>query len=280
MSNLLVEQMKAYAEYKSLMIKAEGIFPTTQMLDNWKDKLTSAFNSNEPLETFSFALTTFEAIQNNQSSPYFQKDLEILTQDPMFADFAEIAQDINTPYTQPAFSVSPTVSTAIAEENVGTDLNMFATEATMDETSAQSQLKTTNKVVLNVNGIGIVENPEALISSDGLVSKDNVTTNKIEQARQEMFVEQAEDSTPDEFEMLVDSFNAESDVSLTSSSTSNIEAMPTNIDSFPASAANDDPEDELDKIYDEAFKKMLVAGEGGVQEGGMAPATEAPDMCQ
>lgn len=280
MSNLLVEQMKAYAEYKSLMIKAEGIFPTTQMLDNWKDKLTSAFNSNEPLETFSFALTTFEAIQNNQSSPYFQKDLEILTQDPMFADFAEIAQDINTPYTQPAFSVSPTVSTAIAEENVGTDLNMFATEATMDETFAQSQLKTTNKVVLNVNGIGIVENPEALISSDGLVSKDNVTTNKIEQARQEMFVEQAEDSTPDELEMLVDSFNAESSVSMTDSSTSNVEDMPTNIDSFSSSSGNNDLEDQLDIAYKEAKRTLAEAGEGGVQEGGMAPATEAPNMCQ
>ena len=249
MSNLLVQQMKAYAEYKSLITKAEGIFPTTQMFDNWKDKLTSAFNSNEPLDTFSFALTTFEAIINNQASPYYQNDLSLLVQDPMFAEFTEIAQDLNNPYTPPVFSVDPTVSTAIAEEAPGTDLNMFETTLYVDENFVQQELKQTNKVVLNINGIGIVENPEVLASSDGIIPKSQVTTNKIEQARQENFALEAEGSSPAELEDLVDSYNIDSQTSFASSSLDKVESMPTNIDSKPASASNSNPEDELDLVY-------------------------------
>ena len=172
--------------YEDLVARAEKVFPTTQSYNDFISQLDIAVKSGEPLSSFDFALTTFETLKASENSPHYQDELARISQDPQFASFATIAEHLNVTYAAPLFTATKEISQALSD-NATLGAETTIVDTTLSSTSSKedimSKVRRTNKVVLQVDDNGLVSNPEALISADGMVRQANVTTSKMEKAK-------------------------------------------------------------------------------------------------
>ena len=223
MANPIIEQFRQYKIYTDLNERADKVFPTTQIAQNFKDLVDKAYTGEESLDQFVFAIETFETLQASAYTPIFTSELERLAIDPKFSEFAQISSDIQMPYSTEAAFAAPTVmAKALTEELVATGDTTTLVEADTTPASevfdAASQLKETDKIVLNLNPTTkVAENPEVLFTSEGIADSSNVTTNQAEAERlavaeTAIAAAQGDVVAPDltTVENIVDSFNAES----------------------------------------------------------------------
>lgn len=192
-TNLLVFQMLHYAQqkktYNELLTRAESIFPSSQICNNFKSELKNAFHSQQSLDDYEFALDTFENLKTLQTSPVqVEGELANITSDPRFSAFTEIATLIDMPYSDTMFVPTVEIAEKISEETFfQPDLSMMAgIDSGVDADLALSQMPKTDKVVLNVTDFGIT-NSEALFTSDGFLTPDKMTTTKIEEAKANLY---------------------------------------------------------------------------------------------
>ena len=194
-TNLLVFQMLHYAQqkktYQDLLTRAESIFPSSQICDNFKSELKTAFHSQQNLDDYVFALDTFESLKTLQTSPLQgENELANITSDPRFSAFTEIATLIDMPYSDTMFIPTVEMAQKIGEETFfQPEMSMMAgIEGNVDVASALGQMPKTDKTVLNVTDFGI-SNPEVIFTADGYLTPDKITTSKIEEAKEKSFEE-------------------------------------------------------------------------------------------
>ena len=192
-TNILVFQMLHYAQqkhtYNQLLQRAEEIFPSSTIYNNFKNELNTAFNSQQSLDDYEFALDTFESLKTYQTSPVqVESDLAQITSDPRFSAFTEIATLIDMPYSDTMFVPTVQMAQKISEETFyQPDLSIMSgiTDG-IDVDSALTNMPKTNKTILNVTSFGI-SNPEVLFTGDGYLPADKITTQKIEDAKEKSF---------------------------------------------------------------------------------------------
>lgn len=201
----------ATISYEDLVARAEKVFPTTQSYNDFVAQLDIAVESGQPLSSFDFALTTFETLKASENSPHYQDELARISQDPQFASFATIAEHLNVTYAQPLFTATKEISQALNDNaTLGVETTIVdTTTSTTGKEDILSKVRPTNKVVLQVDDNGLVSNPEALISGDGMIRQANVTTSKMEKAKMDALKGKV-DSAGSETEAtaIVDSYNS------------------------------------------------------------------------
>ncbi len=183
----IVERYKQYKQCEDLLKRAEEVLPTSQTFSHFEDKVIKAYNSYFPedeIETLTSAVEIFETLSLSQSSPIYDNELSQISSSQEFSEFVEVAEDIDSPYDiQTYFTPNSDMSQAIAEETQDTTISMFeATDNTISFEEIKDNLQETNKVVLKVSDFG-VENSEALLGSDGIIDRSNVTSEKAENER-------------------------------------------------------------------------------------------------
>ena len=220
-TNILVFQMLHYAQqkqtYNKLLSRAESIFPSSQIYNNFKDELKLAFDSQTSLDNYEFALDTFESLKTLQTSPIaVEGELANITSDPRFSAFTEIATLIDMPYSETMFVPTVDMAAKMSEETpFQPELSiMSGVENGVDPALALSSIPKTDKVVLNVTEFGL-QNPEALYTSDGFVSLDKITTQKIEDEKTRAFTSAVETAhTIEDVNAAVDTITALNEVSI------------------------------------------------------------------
>lgn len=220
-TNILVFQMLHYAQqkqtYNKLLSRAESIFPSSQIYNNFKDELKLAFDSQASLDDYEFALDTFESLKTLQTSPIaVEGELANITSDPRFSAFTEIATLIDMPYSETMFVPTVEMATKISEETpFQPELSiMSGVESEIDTEAVISGAPKTDKVVLNVTAFGL-QNPEAIYTSDGYISQNKLTTQKIEDEKTKAFENAVETAhTIEEVNTAVDTLTALNEVSI------------------------------------------------------------------
>lgn len=204
MANIF-EKFKMYKQHHQLLKKAEDIFPTTALYNNFKEQLDLALNKGD-LSQPQFALETFELMQQNESSPLFYDALNQRLTDPLFCEFSDLIMDITPQYAQKEFTATTEIDAQLLEDHNGEQTIVSAKD---NEPQPSIKVPTTNKKVLNIVN-GIITNSEVMYTADGIVTDKNAyTTQALEDARQKAFNESIENaSTTDEAEKIVESFTS------------------------------------------------------------------------
>ncbi|MBQ9792845.1 MAG: hypothetical protein IJW32_03810 [Clostridia bacterium] len=281
--------------YHDLLVRAKEVFPTTQSYNDFVSQIDIAIQNGEKLTSIDFALTTFETLKASENSPYYQDELARISADPQFSTFATIAENLNVTYAQPLFTATKEISVALEDNStLGVDTSIVATVVGEEEVDdLMSQVKQTNKVVLQVDSNGLVSNPEVLFNSDGIIGKENVTTSKLEQSKMEALSSQiSAAANQDEASDIVNNYNTElssspiSPVEMAETFTGNMDIGMTNdnpiaketqglsVDSSTATQLEEEEEEAL-KIYEETVKKQRQDEDEAVV--GVAPA-EGPSL--
>lgn len=272
MGNILAETILRFTEYTSLMRRAYDVFPTSQMVNDFREKVDQAYQSGESLSDLSFAMKTFETLRDNDGSPYFDKQLAAIAQDPQFSAFAEISKSLGTPYDlTPAFGSTPEIASALTEELAGDNATIISGGTTpADATMKAEDMLQNNKVVLNISAQQTVENPEVLCSPDGFVPQSQVTTSLFEQCKQHA-LERVIQEHPEEAQSVADDFNSHAAADMSNpESFGTVEATPNSAATLVVEADFKQEQEGVVDFYFDAIKKMMsgegqdLGGDGGI----------------
>lgn len=296
MANPIIEQFRQYKIYTDLNERADKVFPTTQIAQNFKDIVDKAYTGEESLDKLVFVVETFEKLQASAYTPLFTSELERLAVDPNFSEFAQISSDIQMPYsTEAAFAAPTAMAKALTEELVATGetTTLVETNANADTEivdAAKQQLKETDKIVLNINPTTkTAENIEVLYTPDGIADKANITTNIAEAERlaeAEAAIATATDPSLTATNLtavddIVSSFNAEGAVSTgasiyTADPVSVNEAAQAPVGEMAAANIEDETQAIIGEAIEMARKSVGAVAMGAAAEG-VAPAEAAPE---
>lgn len=199
----IFDEFKLYKQHNELLKKAEDIFPSSVLYNNFKDQLSIALKEGD-LSQAEFALETFELMQQNENSPLFYDTLNQRLSDPLFYEFSDLIMDITPQFTQPEFVATPEINSQLAEA-FGPEQTLISTAAEIEKQNIIAPIS--NKKVLNIVN-GIITNNEVLYTPDGIITDRNqYTTNTLEEARQKAFEENIEQATTQqEINAVVDAF--------------------------------------------------------------------------
>lgn len=292
--------VESKVNYNTLLARAKEVFPTTQSYNDFVAQLDTAVSAGESLSSFDFALTTFETLKASENSPYYQDELARISLDPQFSAFATIAENLNVPYAEPLFTATKEISTAL-EDNATLGVNTNIVSTTPDEDTTEdllAQVKPTNKIVLQVDSNGIIGNPEVLLSPDGIVGKERITTSKLEQSKMEALGSKISSAgSEEEAADLVESYNTSTtaspispvemaetftsnlDIGMTSDNPIDKETQGLAVDSSTANQLEKE-EEEVIKFYYEAIRKLKQDNEEGFDmlSGGSSAESGGPTL--
>ena len=292
--------VESKVNYNTLLARAKEVFPTTQSYNDFVAQLDTAVSAGESLSSFDFALTTFETLKASENSPYYQDELARISLDPQFSAFATIAENLNVPYAEPLFTATKEISTALEDNaTLGVNTNIVSTTPDKDTTEdLLAQVKPTNKIVLQVDSNGIIDNPEVLLTPDGIVGKERITTSKLEQSKMEAlglkissagseeeaadFVESYNTNTtasPISPVEMAETFTGNLDIGVTSDNPIAKETQGLAVDSSTANQLEEEEEEAI-KLYDEAIRKLKQDDEEGfgMLGGGSSAESSGPTL--
>lgn len=242
MANIF-ENYKLYKQHHQLLKRAEEIFPTTVLYNNFKDQLDLALNQGD-LTQAEFALDTFELMQQNENSPLFYDTLNQRLTDPLFCEFSDLIMNITPQYAQTEFVATSEINNQLLTDHDGEQTIVSAKE---QELNTNIKLPASNKKVLNIVN-GIITNSEVMYTPDGIVTDKNAyTTSTLEQAREEAFKNDMEKATSEQDVInVVESFTPNDDIT------------PTTIDSAPKSFEDNSEFSQIDNSTISEESKTIV----------------------
>lgn len=264
----LVEQVKYYKEYTSLLKEGRDVFPSSVEYQNWKEQLDDSYKNNLPLDTFSYTLDMFTALQKAETSAIYQQEVDDLAKDKdNFGEFTEIAQKTGEEYVDASFTSTSGFNKALdSTATNGSDLTIIETSSGNDVVDHNVEMPKTNMVVVEFES-GMIANPEVLIDDDGKVDKAQVTTARAQNHKERVFNGLvANSSTQEEVDALVEAFTP--DVLANSDPEADLSGA---ADGSSSALVKPDDVLTLDKVSDEIEDDSLVetpqdVGEEPVQD--------------
>lgn len=264
-----------FRDYSSLLRRADEVFPTTEMADNFKNMVEQAYQNGDSLTILSFAMEAFETLRDNDNSPLYQQKLASIAKDSRFQSFAQLSTELGSPYDlTPAFNSTPEISEALTTHLAGKDASIINTDTNQtEETEPADMLNPTNKVVLNVSPQGTVENPEVILSPDGHVPQSKVTTSVFEQCKKHAIETAYAQRGKEEAQEMADKFNAadEAATAVADNNVSALDALPTpGPETLVIDSTLKEEQQAINTAYREA-KKRLEASPEPEETGSAAP---------
>lgn len=260
-SNTTNKSIETIHQSEKLIKEAQDVLPTSASFHNFEDKLEQSYTENATTENLEYTINTLVSIDEAKSSPIYQQELNNITNDSQFSSFVEITSELDVPYTtETYFTPTQQISQAISEELPSDSILMFeSVNTTMNLEEAKDMLKPTNKTVLHSN-MGGVSNAEDLITGDGILNKDSVSTDKIENERLEKFESNFNSAISSEaVQSAIDSYNNVSENSITLSTNSDI-ATTTDINDNSQDVSKEAMQN-LDALYSDTIRKILYGGQ-------------------
>lgn len=148
-------------QYRSILSRAEQIFPSTAIYDSFKQIVDRELQETNNLIKSEFFVTTFQTLKAMEISPHYEQYLKTVTTDKDYVDFVQILPELSNKYTSYDFVGTEELNNFIKENlKFAPEQNIIVesepnVETTFTETTETTGTITTNNQQIQTKNVDI-----------------------------------------------------------------------------------------------------------------------------